>query len=50
MKLINSFHGATCLSHLLMTKVSLDKKESIELWINYNQTNSRVLGQTSKKS
>lgn len=40
-KLINSFHDATCLGVLLITKVTLEKQEPIELWFNYDQTKNK---------
>ena len=49
MKLINSFHGATCLVHLLITKVSLDKQKSVELWFNYDQSEIKSPRETVKK-
>ena len=50
MKLINSFHGATCLVHLLITKVSLNKQKSVELWFNYDQSEIKSPRETIKNS
>lgn len=50
MKLINSFHGATCLVHLLITKVTLDKQKSVELWFNYDQSEIKSPRETIKKA
>ena len=48
MKLINSFHGATCICKLLRTKLSNKKQRSAKPLLNDEQTNPRVLGHPSK--
>ena len=48
MKLINSFHGATYLVHLLITKVSLDRQKSVQLWFNYDQSEIKSPRETIK--
>ena len=48
MKLINSFHGATCICKLLRTKLSNKKQRSAKPLLNDDQTNPRVLGHPSK--
>ena len=48
MKLINSFHGATCICKLLRTKLSNKKQRSAKPLLNDDQTHPRVLGHPSK--
>ena len=49
MKLINSFHGATCICKLLRTKLSNEKQRSAKPLLNNDQTSARVLGHPTKK-
>ena len=48
MKLINSFHVATCICELLRTKPSNKKQRSAKPLLNDDQTNASVLGHPTK--